>query len=155
LNSIVKIAAFVILSLFLTRCGEPVAFVVPKDVIPQDSMVDIMVDIHLVEGGKMGRKFMGDTLLIDDYYHKVFDKYNISKTYFDNSFRFYSSSPKDMDKVYEKVVERLNQMQKKAPKWEENGDSSSTKEMDLSSTKLDSLRAAPQVTQKDSTLNQE
>lgn len=103
--------------LLFTSCESSELNIAPKDLIPEDTMVLMLTDIHLVEGAKVGRKIMGDTVLMDVYYRKIFDKYQIDKVKFEESFRFYSNDPKKMDGLYASVIDNLNQLQKNAPDW--------------------------------------
>lgn len=82
-------------------------------------MIDILTDAHIVEGAKIGRKIMGDTLMIDAYYNKVFSKHQTNKIQFEENYRFYSADPKKMDNIYEIVVKNLNQLQISVPTWED------------------------------------
>lgn len=107
-----------------------------ENLLSPDQMIEILTDVHIVEGAKIGRKVMGDTLLMDAYYNKVFAKHGINKTLFEENFRYYSSEPKKMDAIYEKVVENLNHLQIAVPKWVENDSLSGRKVL----TKEDSLK---------------
>lgn len=107
-----------------------------KDLLSQQQMIDILTDVHIVEGAKIGRKVMGDTLLMDTYYNKVFSKHKINKKLFEDNFRYYSSDPEKMDFIYEKVVENLNHLQIAVPKWVENDSLSPNR----SPTKTDTLK---------------
>lgn len=98
------------LSLVTTACTSPEEPAVPKKYLPEKKMVDMLVDIHIVEGAKVGRRIMSDTLLADVYFAKVYDKHGVSKDEFTRSFEYYSSKPAMMNKVYEKVLDSLNKV---------------------------------------------
>lgn len=120
LNLIARV--FILFSLFLFSCTNEnlQEFMEEENLLSPDQMIEILTDVHIVEGAKIGRKIMGDTLLMDDYYNKVFAKHSINKIMFEENFRYYSSEPKKMDAIYEKVVENLNHLQIAVPKWVEN-----------------------------------
>ncbi len=113
LNSYVKALFFILLA---GACSNKDAFVKPTGIISQDSMVSILTDIHLVEGAKIGRKIIGDTLTANDYYNKIYNKHSISKEKFDKSFEFYNNHVKIMDKVHEIVIEKLNSLEIPPPR---------------------------------------
>jgi len=99
------------LMLLVYSCTNPSEVKVPDHVMPRDKMAEVLVDIHLVEGARVGRDIMGDSLHSDFYYAKVYDKHNITKADFDTSFSFYSQHPKVMDKIYSRAIEKLNKME--------------------------------------------
>lgn len=83
----------------------------PKWLIPQDSMIMIMTDIHIVEGSRMGGKTIGDTLPTKVFFEALWKKYNISRPIYDSNFNYYVRNAQRMDEVYEKVLERLSKME--------------------------------------------
>ncbi len=103
----------------LIACSGREKMKVPKDVLPRQEMVAVLTDIHLVEGAKLGRKIMGDTVLVDVYFEKVYEKHHLTKEDFERSFDFYSTYPDEMDKMYEQVIENLNSIEVASPRWED------------------------------------
>lgn len=114
MNTIAKIFVLGILLVSCQNRGELIAEK-PADVLTQETMVSIMTDIHIVEGAKVGRKIMGDTLNIDSYYNKIYDKHGTEKEIFEKSFTYYTENPKLMDQIFEKVIEKLNAIEFDAP----------------------------------------
>ncbi len=86
---------------------------IPEYVIPQEDMVDIIVDIHLTDGlltlnhvrRKLAKK---DT---SNYYDKIFDQYGYTRADFDTSIYYYSMNIDDYDNIYAEVLNRLNEME--------------------------------------------
>lgn len=114
LSSIVKILFFLVL---LSSCGGGGDNLdVPDDIITRDSMVSALVDMHLIEGAKVGQKVMGDTVKINTYYAKMYTKYGVTKEQYQKSFNFYSEHPEAMNKMYQEVIERLNKIQQEPPR---------------------------------------
>lgn len=111
LRSASNLIASLAFCLVLHSCTNPSEVKVPEHVMPKDKMAEVLVDIHLVEGARVGRDIMGDSLHSDFYYAKVYEKHSISKADFDTSFSFYSQHPKVMDKIYSRAIERLNKME--------------------------------------------
>lgn len=113
-------------------------------------MIAILTDVHIVEGAKIGRKIMGDTLMMDAYYRKVFAKHDIDKKQLEENYRYYSSDPERMDGIYEKVLDNLNKLQVAVPKWSavdsiKDPNFNSSKDSLKSKALLDSLLKDPSV----------
>lgn len=83
----------------------------PDWVLSPDSITPVIVDLHLVEGARIGRKVLGDTTLIDHFYDKIWQKHGLTRARFDSNFRYYSQYPKVMDGIYDDVIEELNKME--------------------------------------------
>ena len=113
MNLIVKILVLVFV---ISACGDGRELEIPEDVIPRDTMASALLDMHLIEGAKVGQKIMGDTLKATHYYEKMYHKYGISKEQFDRSFQFYSEHPEVMNNMYKEVIERLNKIQQAPPR---------------------------------------
>jgi hypothetical protein len=86
---------------------------IPKGIISEDSLVQIIVDMHL-----------GDAILIDpstqqrqfvinktEFYNAILKKHSITKAEFKKNVNFYSDNPEKFDKIYERVVEELTVLQ--------------------------------------------
>jgi hypothetical protein len=83
------------------------------EIIPRDSMIRIMADIHLADAVLINavnhRKIQVNQ--IPAYYSDLLQRYNISKTRFDVSLRFYSDDLEKFDKMYEEILSLLNKRQ--------------------------------------------
>ena len=93
-------------SLLLLSCGgaeEPV----PSNILPAEKMVEVMFDVHLVEGARNGNVILGDTNSLEDFYHTVYTKHGISEEVFKESFFYYSAHQKAFIPIYEKVLDSL------------------------------------------------
>ena len=98
----------IIVLLIITSCGESEIHV-PKEVISAEQMIPILVDVHIVEGARNGTLILGDTNDIEDYYAKIYEKYNITEETFKRSFSFYNSEPDLFIPIYEKVLDSLKE----------------------------------------------
>ncbi len=86
---------------------------VPETIIQPDSMVSIIVDMQLVESVLREHRRVGkykDSLAIVTF-EKVFIKHNISKEKYEESITFYKQNLNTYQKIYEKVITRLSQIQ--------------------------------------------
>jgi len=84
----------------------------PAWLLPEDSMVMILTDVHLAEGARSGTRVLGDSLhRPSDYYKKLYEKYGIEAARYDSVFSWYSAHAPLMNKLYARVLERLNRLE--------------------------------------------
>ena len=83
-----------------------------KVFIPREVFVDVLVDIHLVDGITNDRKFYRRYSEIDsiDVLGPILEKYQVSKQMFDTTIFEYSRYPELLDQVYNDVLMKLNIM---------------------------------------------
>ncbi|MFC2111130.1 DUF4296 domain-containing protein [Bacteroidota bacterium] len=88
----------------------------PDNLIPKDKMVELMVDIHLVEGTT--RYGYGTSYKDEEYenylYDFVLDKHDISFEEFTTSVQYYTKDIHSMTEIYSEVLTELSEMQSKA-----------------------------------------
>jgi hypothetical protein len=102
-----------------------------QKIIDKSTMIEVLVDIHLADAtlSIANLKINRDTSEIELYYGDVLKKYRITQNQIDNSLKYYTSRPKEFEKIYEKVSEKLAKMEseflQKQPKNEDpvKGDS--------------------------------
>ncbi len=95
----------------------------PEHILSEEKMTAVLYDVQVVEaiyqrGGKpsaeagleMGRQLYGE----------VFEKHDITREQFKESFSWYSQKPRLMDDMYEKIIERLNTEQAKLNEKQES-----------------------------------
>jgi response regulator RpfG family c-di-GMP phosphodiesterase len=82
-------------------------------IIGEEKMVDVLVDIHMADAtlNVANLRVVADTSIIKLYYSDVLKKHNFTQKQFDNSIKYYSSKPKDFEKIYEKVSEKLAKLE--------------------------------------------
>ena len=83
-----------------------------KDFIPRDELVDLLVDLHLVDGITNDRKFYRNYEGVDsvDLLGPILEKYQVSRQMFDTTMYQYSRFPEIFDQVYNDVLTKLNIM---------------------------------------------
>jgi len=86
---------------------------VPKDLIPEDSLVLIIVDMHLADAILIEPSVQQKQFVINKtkFYNVVLDKHSITKEEFQKNIDYYSNNPEQFNKVYEKVIEELTILQ--------------------------------------------
>ena len=83
-----------------------------KEYIPREVLVDMLVDLHLIDGITNDRKFYRRYEGVDsiDILGPVLEKYQVSKQMFDTTLYAYSRQPELFDQVYNDVLMKLNIM---------------------------------------------
>lgn len=83
-----------------------------KEFVPRDELVDMLVDLHLVDGITNDRKFYRSYEEVDsvDLLGPILEKYHVSQQMFDTTMYEYSRYPGIFDQVYNDVLTKLNIM---------------------------------------------
>lgn len=83
-----------------------------KEFIPREVFVDVLVDIHLMDGITNDRKFYRRYENVDsiDYLGPIFEKHHVTLQMFDTTMFVYSRHPELLDQVYNDVLMKLNIM---------------------------------------------
>lgn len=93
----------------MVACAPEEQIPEPEGLLSQEQMVEVMTDIHLIEGARTGLVIMGDTVGgVNEHYKAFFEKHHVSQNQFDSSFVYYSKKPEVFDKIYERVIENLS-----------------------------------------------
>lgn len=79
-------------------------------VLPPDTMVSVLTDIHLAEGivNIEVKKNRPVEQVSGEYFHTVLQKHHISLEAFQESVRYYAYYADKMDAIYEKVIINLS-----------------------------------------------
>jgi hypothetical protein len=101
-----------LLAIVLAACVGKGKNTPPKNLIPEDKFVDLMVEVHLIEASINQRfvKLVDSTDQSLSYYRFLFEKEGVAKADFDSTFAYYTRHPKMMNNVYEQVQIRLKAM---------------------------------------------
>ena len=80
----------------------------PRGVISDAKMRDVLYDLHRADGiiQVAGYNYSHDQE-VAGYYKNVLDKHGITQAEFDSSLVWYTDNPQIFNKIYPKVVERL------------------------------------------------
>ena len=109
---------FIILALVLfVSCGKA-DVKIPAYVIPADSLVDILVDIHTADAYLSIKRQPNRTMEKSDFYASVLKRHNIDKARFDTTIRFYISNPGPYKLIYEEVIEEFSKLEGQVSKEE-------------------------------------
>lgn len=105
-----KAIFLLILAALLLGCGKKEE-IKGKEFIDREVLVDMLVDIHLVDGitndRKFHRKYEVDEI---DLLTPILEKYQVSRSMLDTTLAEYSRYPDLFDQVYNDVLIKLNVM---------------------------------------------
>lgn len=82
----------------------------PEDLIPQQEMVDLLIQIHLLEAkiNKVPKRAKDSTQLVFDHYQEmIFEDFGVDSTRYRNSMAFYMAYPDELTSIYQAVVDSL------------------------------------------------
>jgi hypothetical protein len=102
-----------VMVLVFSACDEPVVEK-PKKLVPRDRMVDMLTDMHIAESVFQNRRYSSDQVFQfteADFYYSILKKYNVVDSTFEKSLIYYSSYPKEFEKIYSRVLNKLNEME--------------------------------------------
>lgn len=87
----------------------------PDEVLPKDSMVQVMIDMNLLEAA-FSLNMVQNNLdpAHTDAQYSVVKKNGISYSRYQNSLAFYTAHPTQLNDVYASVIEELSKMESKA-----------------------------------------
>jgi hypothetical protein len=101
---------FLFLSLVFSACKKEKS-IKGKEFIEREVLVDVLVDLHLMDGVTMdrqfGRKYEADSI---DVVTPILEKHQVSRQMFDTTMYVYSRHPELLDEVYNDVLIKLNVM---------------------------------------------
>ena len=90
----------------------------PDPFIPEDRFVDIIVDIQIAEGVISQRRLNKVSVsngFKDSVYQVVFDHYGINARQLAENMDYYNNDPKNMEKIYDKVLAKLSKIEAGIP----------------------------------------
>ena len=107
-----SIFLFLLCSL-LYSCSGNSGVKIPDDVLPKEKMAEVMVDIHLLEAAMNVSISTTDKVGISENQMvvDVFNKHNVTRKQYEDSYLFYTRNPELLEQVYELVLNDLSKMQ--------------------------------------------
>lgn len=82
----------------------------PENMIPQAEMVQILADIHTLEAQVEGQIIYPDTALMTFNYgqEQLLKRHGVTREQFRNSYHYYVTHVKEMNKLYETIIDTLS-----------------------------------------------
>jgi hypothetical protein len=106
--------SFFISLLLLVSCVESKKEI-PVGVISKDTMARVLINVHLAEAKVSIKNLPPDSSLI--YYQilreNIYKKFGINQEKFDKSMSYYTNNVKELDQIYEVVVDSLGLQESK------------------------------------------
>ncbi len=104
-----KVFIYIILVLIFLSCESRTSYDKPKDLIQKDQMIDLLIDMHFVNGitGVNNKK----GIKANDYMSVLYEKYQIDSTRFASSNLYYISNISEYEKLLKEVKKRLEAQQ--------------------------------------------
>jgi hypothetical protein len=103
----------IILVFFVTvfvSCDKPV-IEKPRHLVKEKQMINMLVDIHLAEASYNHMRY--DSIVRNsssvNFYYSVLQKYEVPDSVFERSFVYYASNPKNFEKMYREVMNKLSE----------------------------------------------
>ncbi len=94
----------ILFSFLFFSCGEAYH----RGILEEKKMVDVMVDVHLVEGmSEQNLLNQNNHSTSNVYYNNILLKHKITLAELDSSIAWYARHPKIYKRVYDSVVSRL------------------------------------------------
>ena len=86
---------------------------VPANLIPANAMVPLLIDLQLIEGANTTKHFLGDTgqANYELLYTTIFEKHSVRKTQFDSAMAYYTLHGRELEAIYDQVIEELMKME--------------------------------------------
>lgn len=82
----------------------------PREVLSSRQMEDVLVDLHTADGVIYAADIMyGHEDALKKYYEMVLEKHGLTQAQFDSSLVWYTNNPQIFNKIYPRVIERLQQ----------------------------------------------
>lgn len=108
----VGILLFLVFTIGMTGCLNT-SIPKPEELIPRDKFIKLMVDVYLVQG------LQGTSMEVEvlkkvtqtGLYYSVLNKHAVEDTVFIRSLIYYSSFPKDYEKMHAEILDVLNESQ--------------------------------------------
>lgn len=94
--------------MLLAACKEDTK--APSWVIPENKMVEILIQIHLAESRVSLKNLPADSS--NKYFQylqgNIYSNYKVDSVSFNKSFKYYSADSKKIDQIYSAVVDSLS-----------------------------------------------
>ncbi len=104
--------------LLMSACSEELTDK-PHKLVSRDRLIDILVDIHLADAAYQTRRYINEEIKNykeSDFYYSVLKKHGVADSIFEKSLIYYAGKPKDFEKIYTRVINRLNELQQEDEK---------------------------------------
>jgi hypothetical protein len=104
-----------VLGTLLAACQKPEEVAPPSKLLPQDKMVSLLVNIHILEAQVDASALPSDSAraLFLQQKKELFKRYEVTDSTFRQSYRYYAVHNKDLDDIYKIVIDSLGKREEK------------------------------------------
>ncbi len=97
----------------IISCSDYEKNVRKKDIIPAETLIPILVDIHLADGILGNHKIMINYPGKDSIsnYKKIIESYSYNITELETTLAYYADKPDELEEIYEKVIDNLSKLE--------------------------------------------
>ena len=83
----------------------------PKELIPKDEFVKMMVHVYLVQGIENSQQSIKELQKVTqtDLYYSVLKKYSVTDSVFIRSLIYYSSFPREYERMHVQIMDIMNE----------------------------------------------
>ena len=106
-----KQALIILAILLIISCESKVNYEKPEDLIPRETMIDLLYDMHLAVGTTNLRNKNNEK--DRNYMSLVYEKYGVDSTRFAISNIYYTSQAVEYEEMFEEVERRLEALHEK------------------------------------------
>lgn len=83
----------------------------PENVLEPEKFTAVMIDVQITEGMRaQGVDIITPDKGVKGAYNQIFEKHNITKERFEESYDYYLNRPDKMEKIYEQVLDSLSKL---------------------------------------------
>ena len=112
--------------LLLASCGSGVSFdgpAPPEDVIARDTFIQILTEVHLIEGALKQRLFRNDNgqERALAHYAELFDRWGVDEERFKVTYKWWYQQPVELDFLLEEVASNLTELERNLIEEEKRG----------------------------------
>lgn len=101
---------FIFFLFFFNSCKDKN---LPKDLIEEQKMIQIMSELHTIDGYISSLSFSDSTRINGiNFYNTVYKKNGVTKIQYENSLKYYSMDPVKLDSMYSNVIKLLSEKEK-------------------------------------------
>lgn len=96
----------------------------PTGLIARDTFVNVLTEVHLIEGVKKQRLLRNDEegAVLLRHYVELFERYQINENRFKETYQWWYQHPKEMDGLLEEVAAELTRMELETTRKERQKD---------------------------------
>lgn len=104
-----KNSFYIIFLILFLSCESKIKYDKPKDLIPKGQMIDLLYDIHIVNGTSgIQNKNLEKNI---NYMTFIYQKYNIDSIQFASSNVYYTANISEYEEIFKEVEKRLKVLQ--------------------------------------------